>query len=291
MVTTWKSLPRNEPDFDEENDIVIRQSLIGQLQLCAGRVGFQNHEGYLESVSEPLVFGQCVHHIIAEDLIHDEQQDKLLQSMGDWVDEILHEQYDWSLKQVPDVPKFFSEIGVAYRLWRKTVRPKLSDILSIEEEQTLFLGEGRQSNIWLQGTGDVVTATSLVDWKTSGRGWKQVKADVSIQASLYMPLTKQNLGESIRKFTFWVFNRQAGAWQRHVTHRKVEQIDSALATAYQHGLQLEAEVFPCTPVPESSFNKKRGWYCSPKFCGAWNICDAKYMNDGKDEKVVAVRSW
>jgi hypothetical protein len=292
MVTSWKELPSKQT-FDPDSDIFVRQSTIGQLQLCGGRVGYETHDGYLSALSEPLVFGTCLHYILGEDILSgNEQQDKLLQSMGDWIEEILVTDYDWSLDQVPNVHLFFSELGSAYRLWRTNVLPHLTgELLWAEEEMLLPLGDGREKAIVLRGTPDAIYSDQVVDWKTAGRGWKQEKADVSIQASLYMALAKQKLNKSIRNATFWVFNRQSGKWERHQTDRTIPQIDAALRTAHQYGLQLEAEVFPCTPVPESSFNKKRGWYCSPKFCGAWNVCEAKYMNDGVNENVVAERKW
>lgn len=292
-MVTWKSLPNTGYQPDPDNDVIVRQSTIGQLQLCAGRVGYENQTGYLPALSEALVFGTCVHHIISEDLMSGgEQQDELLHTMGEWVDEILQTDYEWELKKVPDIPQFFSEIGVAYRMWRTEVRPTLvGELLAVEEEMYMPLGKGKTSNISLRGTADAVFDDTLVDWKTAGRGWKPEKAAVSMQASLYMPLIKQNLNKSIRKFTFWVFNRQLGGWEQHVTDRSITQINAALHTAHQYGLQLEAEVYPCTPVPESSFTKKRGWYCKPKFCGAWNICEAKYMNDDVNEDVIAERKW
>jgi hypothetical protein len=266
---------------------------MGQLQLCGGRVGYEDRDGYLAAISEPLVFGQCLHHILGEDVLSGNlQQDKLLQSMSEWVDQILVEHYDWTLKQVPNIPEFFSELSTAYRLWRTTVLPNLpGELILAEEELFLPLGAGREQQVVLKGTPDAVYTEALVDWKTAGRGWKQVKADVSVQASLYPALVKQNYQKSIRDFHFWVFGRQKGSWSRLKTSRKIEQINGALVTAHNYGKQLEAQVFPCTPVPESSFNKKRGWYCSPKFCGAWNVCEAKYMNDNVDESVVAERKW
>lgn len=289
----WRDIPYNAPDYNEAQDTLVRQSTISQLQLCGGRVGMADQPGHLAMVSEPLAFGTAVHHLIAEDLLHGEQQDRLLLSMHQWVDEMLIEQYEWSLDRVPDPRAFFGEITTAYRLWREDVFPRIDrgKVLSIEEEQYLYLGEGREGNIWLRGTADLVLEGTLVDWKTSGRGWKQAKAEDSIQASLYMPLYKQALGVPIQKFTFWVFNRQRREWTPHATKRRVAEINAALTNALEYGKQLEAKIFPCTPTTEVYFEPKRGWYCSPKFCGAWNICTAKFINDGVNENVVAERSW
>ncbi len=292
-MVKWNQLPYDGPKYDESQDTLIRQSSIGQMQLCPGRIGFMNSPKYLAMISEPLAFGTMVHHIISQDIIENKQQDRLLLSMNEWVEEILVDDYEWSLTKVPNPRDFFAEITVAYRTWVDRVKPTLAgeEILACEEEFFMYLGKGNTGNIFLKGTADLVTANRLMDWKTSGRAWKQAKADFSFQASVYMPLHRQALGVEHQDFWFWVFNRQQASWELLKTKRTVAQINAALATAIQYGKQIEAESYPCTPVPEASFNKQRGWYCKPKWCSSWNACDAKFMNDGINEKEVAVRSW
>ena len=289
----WNSLPYEMPEYDESQDTLIRQSTIGQMQLCPGRVKWVDHPEHLDMLSEPLVFGTCVHEIIANHLLKGKLQETMLLSMDVWIEQLLVENYDWTLKKIPLVRDFFSEIAVAYRSWISNVLPTLDleNVITVEEKQLMYLGKGNSGNIFLHGTADLVMTELLIDWKTSGRAWKQHKADFSIQASLYMPLHKQSLELSIQDFWFWVFNRQTGVWSLLKTKRTVAQIDSALNTALEYGRQIEAKAFPCTPVPEASFNKKRGWYCQPKFCSAWNVCDSKFMNDGVNEKEIAVRTW
>ncbi len=289
----WNELPYEMPEYDESQDTLIRQSTIGQMQLCPGRVKWVDHPEHLDMLSEPLVFGTCVHEIIANHLLEGKLQEKMLLSMDVWIEQLLVDDYDWTLKKVPLVRDFFSEIAVAYRSWVTHVEPTLDSkqIIAVEQRQLMYLGEGNSGNIFLHGTADLVFSNLLMDWKTSRRAWKQQKADFSIQASLYMPLHKQTLEVSIQEFWFWVFNRGAGVWSLLKTTRTTDQIDAALATALEYGRQIEAKAFPCTPVPEASFNKQRGWYCKPKFCSAWNVCDSKFMNDGINEKEIAVRSW
>lgn len=289
----WNELPYEMPEYDESQDTLIRQSTIGQMQLCPGRVKWVDHPEHLDMLSEPLVFGTCVHEIIANHLLEGKLQEKMLLSMDVWIEQLLVDDYDWTLKKVPLVRDFFSEIAVAYRSWVTHVEPTLDSeqIIAVEQRQLMYLGEGNSGNIFLHGTADLVFSNLLMDWKTSRRAWKQQKADFSIQASLYMPLHKQTLEVSIQEFWFWVFNRGAGVWSLLKTKRSTDQINAALATALEYGRQIEAKAFPCTPVPEASFNKQRGWYCKPKFCSAWNVCDSKFMNDGINEKEIAVRTW
>lgn len=293
MVTTrWRDLPLSGGLYDEDSDTLIRQSTIGQFQLCPKRVEYDGQEGHLAMVSEPLAFGTCMHYLAEKDLEAGEPRLDLLTNMNEWVEEILVEEYDWSLEKVPNVRNFFDELAIAYRNWRRVVHPQLrGTLVAMEDELYLPLGAGREGTIWLKGTPDAVYKTQLVDFKTSNSKWTQEKADLSIQASLYLALAKQAYGTEPRDFIFWTYYRKGKEWVPFKTHRAVGQIDAALRSAHDFGLQHEARIYPATPVPEASFKKKRGWYCQPRFCGAWNICTAKYMNDSRDESEVAVRSW
>ena len=163
----------------------------------------------------------------------------------------------------------------------------------------MYLGEGRTSNwdtdtannIYLKGTPDAVFEGVVVDWKTSGRAWKETKAHKAIQADLYMALVKQNLGVSIRDWVFWVYNRRGRVWEAVPTKRRIKDINASILRAYDYGLALEAEILPATPFTDTFGELKRGWYCSAKYCGAWNICPAKFMHDDVNENEIAVRSW
>ncbi len=293
-MSNWKSLPLGDsPVPNEENDTFIRQSTINSLQQCGQRVALKSHPGYLEAVSEPLAFGTLTHHIIEQHLASGEMQDKLLMNMGAWVEPILLEEYDWPINRVPDLHLFLGEIAIAYRSWVHYVLPEIqrAELLTQEEKMTLYLGEGRDGNIFLQGTADAVTDKALVDWKTSRRAWKPTKAQFSIQATLYPALVKQNLGRAIRRMDFWVYSRQDSQWVLHTARRTIDEIDTGLKIAYTYGLQLESGILPATPLEENYFDYKRAWYCSPRYCGAWNVCEFKHLPDDKDEDVIAERTW
>lgn len=292
MTVQWRQLPREQGEYNPDVDTLIRQSTIGQFQLCPARVGYQGQEGFLDPVSERMAFGTCVHYLAAADLQAGEARTDLLLNMNEWVEAILVEQYDWSLELVDKPREFFEQISVAYRNWRTHVRPTIKgEVIAIEEDCYLNLGPGRTGDIWLRGTQDVVLSNVVMDWKTSSAVWKQEKADLSLQASLYLALTKQALGVATQKFIFWTYHRPSREWTPVTTTRKVGHINSALETAYNYGLQLEAGIFPATPVPESAFQKKRGWYCGPNYCGGWNVCTSKSLADGVNEQQVAIRSW
>jgi len=283
----WKQLPYKGDPYDDSKDTLVRQSTINQIKWCGYRTKLADHDGYLEAVSEKMVFGSCEHYLIAKDLEVGEVRLDLLASMKDWVEELLVTDYNWSLSKVTNVGDFFSELASAYTQWRSVVQPTLSTLVTQEEEMWMPLGEG----IHLKGTPDGVFEDVIIDWKTSGRAWKESKAHTAIQADLYMALVKQNLGLSIRKWIFWVYDRGKRVWQPIPTTRRVADINTSLLSALDYGLALEAGTLQATPTTDTYGEVKRGWYCSPKYCSAWNICPAKFINDGVDEKAIATRTW
>jgi hypothetical protein len=289
---TWAGLPAN-PAEPEPTDVIVRQSTIGSMQFCEWRVGYRETEGFLSpAVSEAMAFGTCMHYLGERHLAGDDMG-KMLLNMREWVEEILVTQYDWTLDRVPDVHEFFSELGVAYRTWTQQILPEIESQEIVALEETIFLPLGETASgtrVLLQGTPDIIT-TPIRDMKTAGTGWKKSKAELSIQASLYMALVKQGFGLNVREFVFDVYNRRKSEWEMIPVSRRVKDIDAALRTALDYGNKIELKAFTASPVPEASFTKKRGWYCSPKYCEAWNVCDYKYLGDDVNENIVAIRSW
>lgn len=290
--TTWKHLPVRGVEYDSEHDTLMRQSTSNQIGLCGYRTKLRDEVGYLAAVSEPMVFGSCMHYMISQDLEDTEDPLNLIACMDEWVELILVYDYNWSLSEIPNVRDFFSELSSAYTQWKAVVRPVLPLVVSaIEQEMFLPLGEGERGTIFLKGTPDIVYKDEIIDWKTAGRGWKESKAHHLIQVDAYMALVKQNLGRSIRSFIFWIYDRRHRSWDRIETSRRIRDIDAALLRLLDEGKALESNAFHATPTTDTFGEVKRGWYCSAKYCGAWNICPAKFLNDNVDEKEIAVRSW
>jgi hypothetical protein len=266
--------------------------MAGQIGFCGYRVKLRNHPEHLEPVSEPMVFGSCQHYMISRDLLGEDTLD-LMATMNEWVEEILVTEYDWSLDQVPNPQDFFSELASAFTQWKTIVKPMLKETpVAIEQELFMPLGQGYyDGNVWLKGTPDVVYPNQIIDWKTSGRPWKTTKAHAAIQVDAYMALVKQNYDISVRDWVFWIYDRKARQWDNIPTSRKVREIDAALTRLLDYGEAVETNILQAKPTTDTFGEIRRGWYCSPKFCGAWNICPMKYVNDSVDEKVIAIRSW
>jgi len=287
----WKQLPTNLPTLDPDTDTVVRQSTINQIKLCGYRKTLEGQEGFIEAVSEPMCYGTAVHELIAKHLKLGDIPHDYLMNMESWVGEMLETQYNWSLSDVPDVRDFFSEIESAYAQWRNVVLPTLPPLITQEQEMWMSLGEGEKGHIFLKGTPDAVFEGVIVDWKTSGRPWKETKAHKALQTDLYMALVKQELDVAIRDWIFWVYDRRGRVWEPIPTSRRIADIDAALLTALEYGYALEAGILPPTPYTDTFGEMRRGWYCSAKYCSAWNICPAKYLHDDVSEKEIAIRSW
>jgi hypothetical protein len=70
-----------------------------------------------------------------------------------------------------------------------------------------------------------------------------------------------------------------------------EQIEANLANAWEYGKMIAAGAFPYTPGDAPYGKHKRGWWCSPTYCGAWNICPGKAtIADGTDLTVQRTNS-
>lgn len=279
-------------------DLVMRRSLIDDFQLCPARIGYRGQPGYVEPVSDALVFGQGLHYLAN---MHTMQQSPWQGNFEEWLEPYLNEEYDWTIGQIPNYDAWKAEIYYAYMRWSLEIWPEVEPYLKRYDdwyaEQTLYWlrhNEPGEVRRWLSGTPDLYNGMGMVDYKTTGAAWQwyQAKVDLAIQPSIYLALHQHVYGELLPEFIFYVWDRKKKEWLKFVTKREQEQVDAAVNTADEYLAQYAARIFPATMVVEGRGGKKqRGWYCSAKWCPAWNICDKKFLNDSVDESEVAVRGW
>lgn len=188
-----------------------------------------------------------------------------------------------------------SEALRAARLWEKRVAGNLPDPPFLIEETAycvLYVDEHTMRRVVMQGTADLVSPEQgiIVDWKTSKRPWDQSKADMTIQAEVYCGLMSAKLQQKFHKMHFWVYERGNAKWSKIETTRDDASIESTFKTAVQYGKQMLAGVYPATPTVEQFGKVKRGWYCSTRYCPAWNACEYKFLNDDVNEHDVKIVS-
>ena len=313
MMRTYGLMP-DDRDGPADDDIVVRQSTIGSMRLCPARVGLSGEPGFLDAPSQAMFQGTVVHALIEEYL-------SAVASDGD-----LGAGMPLRLSMVPNVVSLMAELAHAdgFRLddvasdaqiqkvaetavaaaqsWHEQVW--LGDgldsmaILAIEAKMVRPLGtlpDGRV--IWLQGTADIVHGGGIVDWKTSSRGWKVNRdglsqASFKVQAPLYLWLAEPILEKLASSATFYVYDVSKGQWTSHHTNWSEAQIMANLGNAWEAGKQIAAEAFPYTPAGSDYGKYGRGWWCSLKYCAAWNICPGKdSIADGVDTTARRDERW
>lgn len=271
---------------------VVRQSIINKMQNCPASYGYKDTWGYLEMLGESLTVGDGLHWCAANHMQGIDPQ-LTMEAFDAYMETKLETDYDWTIGKIPNYGDLRQEILDAYRLWIFQIYlPNLDKAKSLQAETTLYMP--LSDDIWLEGTPDlVVNGDRIWDWKTakSDRQWNQMKADYALQASLYLAMHNANTEQGLTKFTFAVYNRAKAEWSTLTTLRNEQEMRSALLTALEYGKQIRAGAFPATPVVSEFMKRKRGWYCSARWCPAWNVCEHKYMNDSVDESEVAVRVW
>ena len=289
-------------------DILVRQSLMNSLQLCPARVGFEINqpEEVIPVFGERPVFGTAVHDCAEHHVLDPKGQAKRIRpaEFGLMMERILEENYDGSsLDDIPEkeYKKFRREVIEAYRLWVMQVYEHFikADVKErtahVEVPLYLYLGEHLGRRIIAHGTPDLtIQGLRMEDNKTTFAAfkWTQEKADTEIQPSLYLAMHNIIYNDSITDFVYRIYDRKAEDWDSLHTARTEGEQEAILKVAFEYGKQIAANVFPPTPIVENYGKRQRGWYCSPKWCGAWNVCSFKgQINDKTDLTEVAVKSW
>lgn len=273
----------------EDGDLQLRNSTVGSWDLCPGRVGYSEAEGFEPTPSEAMSFGSMGHVAIEQDL---ESGDGFL-----WTAPALETLWAKSLADEASGPYDLYELATAERIqasveeavvmmaaWQQDVYPQLnlSDNIKVEEKMTVPLGvlpNGRA--VWFHGTPDLVDIDNagIYDWKTSGRAWKETKALGLLAPQAYSWLVAETQGVFIPDHFYWVWNRAKQEWVLHKTSRSQEHVDSYLRKVWAIAKSIDAQAFPFRPWSETFGNVSRGWWCSPKYCSAWNICEGKSLPD------------
>lgn len=292
-------------DAPVEGDILVRQSTIGSMQLCPGRVGLSLLDGFDHTPSEPMVFGSMVHNLIESFLLlgeDDGQWPLRLATDSAITDSLLAvaEKDGFTPAHVASdeqIATLIAGVRDAVTSWYDQVwTPNLHQVepAGIERTMTIPLGllpTGQA--VWLQGTPDFYSTATGYDWKTAGRGWsvsspryadqELTKGNFSPQAPLYLALIEWTHQISPRRFVYIVYDRSKGTWSEYETVWSDAEIEASLLNAWEIGKQIAAQAFPYTPASDNFGKYERGWHCSPMYCGAWDICPGKAMlGDGYD---------
>lgn len=287
-----KSTEAIEPEGQEISSdyTVVRQSIIKELLLCPMRVRLSTSEGYVEPFGESLAFGTVVHKFIELNLLHDEKPSLVVADLA------LREEYDEPLTEYSDYKQFYDEAHQAFNLWLIQVKPfieRLND-KGLLVEQTLHFVLDEDEKLVYQGTPDVVVVgDSIHDFKTalSMRKWTQDNIDVEYQPTIYLAVYNRLSGENLTSFYHHVYDRKKKEWNTFFTERSTELQDIAVRQARDYARMIKYDALPSKPIDNNYSKNQRGWYCSPQWCGGWNICEDKLLNDDLEEGVEKRKEW
>lgn len=153
-------------------------------------------------------------------------------------------------------------------LWYEEVLPQLECPTDVEIHFDRVLWEDNDRIIRLSGTCDWVQDDWLVDWKNPSKAPRKnemwIKKRSNLQSHVY------SWALDTPKFSLCHLSTPEVAWT-HMVRGAADYaalIDLCLSVA----IQIEANL-------PSALKQWDSWYCSPKWCGAWDTCRGKFLGD------------
>ena len=261
----------------------IRNSDASSWELCAARHGYLRRGEAKQIPSEAMSFGTAVHTFAEMRCMGWDDVATTVQLREWWEEAVERDGYELSdLADEARIEASLQEMIVACTLWDSTVRPTLNYTEAVELEPKMQAPLGRLPSgreVWLHGTPDVLDVDLIDDWKTAGRGWKGSKADALGQLSMYIFLAEATRGFTIEGGTYWVYDRSKQQWVAHVTSRTSAEVDAYLRHIWQMARAIDGEAYTFNPWQSTFGDYKRGWWCSAKYCAAWDVCEGKAVHD------------
>jgi hypothetical protein len=275
---------------------LLRCSSVSSADLCPGRVVQATAEDFDHRTAEPMFFGTVAHHLnerfmlgkptplsriavwtAAEECAQDDGFDSFLSLLpaGDqrqaWVDELLNAHMLWR-----------QAWGAWCGQWATVTTAVVEQPLVTPIVRSLF------TQWWLGGTPDLVVNCTTktgepvvygLDWKTANRGWAAGKAQASPQHKLYSHLLLTNGLPAPTAWSYLVYNRQSKRWDEHPVISTAAAVAAVLNACDGLTFMVTDEVPWYTPRGNDG---KRGWHCTPEYCGAWELCPGRFLGDDKD---------
>lgn len=275
--------------------VLVRQSTSKSMALCPAKQGYLLSGEAKQVPSEAMSFGTMIHTFAEERLRGNTAMVTFDMLEQWWVEAVEKDGFDlYDLVAPERLRESLQEAIEACAAWDKDVYPRLgygvddykSGELQLELRMEFPLGvlpNGRE--VWMHGTPDVTfipdnpTVRTIDDWKTARRGWDISEADMTQQLDVYSWLAERTEDAQVLQGTYWVWNRDKRYWEPLSTSRTDAQVEATMRHMWQVARQIDGEAFPFKRTDVSWGKHKRGWWCSPKYCAAWDVCEGKHLND------------
>ena len=177
-----------------------------------------------------------------------------------------------------DPDKVRGAVGGNLRVWYGEVLPELERPEYVELFFDRVLWEDNDRIIRLSGTCDWVQNGWLVDWKNPSRVprpqdmWQTKRSN--LQSHVYtwaLDTPRFSLCHLSSKGTDDTYDPVADVGWTHMV-RGSQDHDALIDLCLSVAVQIEANL-------PSAVKQWDSWYCSPKWCGAWDTCRGKFLGD------------
>jgi CRISPR/Cas system-associated exonuclease Cas4 (RecB family) len=238
----------------------VSATQLSQYQRCPRQWAFRYVLGLKVAPDGGLVVGSGVHHAAEVGMLHkvdtglNPDPDQSAEAAAEYVSEQVR---SGEVRLDDDDKGGMTDRAVRIsRAWATDAAPL---VMPVEVEQTFDV---TMSGIPVTGRMDVVTATSVVDWKTSGKSPNRDDVIKSTQASIYARATRKPL-----EFIYLV-NQVKGV--------KVAPVDIPQPVANQVGALADSTVGDVAEGMALGVwpRNRNGWHCSERWCGYYERCMA-----------------
>jgi len=258
----------------EDGRIMLRQSWLGQLAMCPERarqdmvglsertetsntmIGTAVHYGIEQCLNEMMMAGEPLNEL-----------DSVNSSMGYW-NEHSHEIDNWNHTR----ENAEQIIEANTKVWWNEVMPDMRPIAVEEQFEVPLTTLESGTEVWLTGTIDCVQEFpyAITDWKNPGGKprdeWLMKRWSVQAAAYTYAVNELYKFGEPL---PFEFVHLVKGKVHRTTVNFGPAEWESLVALARSAGTLIEANL-STWPL------NMAGWWCSPKWCGAWKTCRGQY---------------
>ena len=248
-----------------EKDYVVRASTVTDMLMCQGRKVIPDILNWPDfPPSEAMMFGTVEHGFIEDHLTGKTRTGMeivadSLREDGFTVDDIAY-----------PLPPLVREAHKAFLVWLRTIQPLYHDG-EVEGRMHRPLGVVDGRPLWLRGTPDYFTDDVIVDWKTSAKKWQKGREEKSLQLPMYRSLVEWEHETMPGKGVYVVYSRQHQLWEERPIDLTERKVDEAMLHAFTMGRALMKQEYTLSPFGEF---RARAWYCSDKWCHAWDVCPA-----------------
>lgn len=247
--------------------VTVRQSWLNDATTCAERGRRMIIDPTRSITADSAAIGTTVHAGIEAAILGNDVGDAMLQAWDEIAREPIKRTLGWSDHEC------VAEAVRMFRMWDRDIRPHIGDPVHVEHGFNvhwfdLRVGD-RDVAVRISGTIDLITTTSLWDWKTAGRKYSaKEKQDTAIQPTAYaVAANRLELLDWPCEFTYGVMVRGKDETQM-LSVRRTRNHEVWLARLVEPLVRQAVLVGTDNSWPVNDTHS----LCSERWCSWWADC-------------------